>query len=209
MCLCAYMSSPEGLSLGPTSVRSGSLPLCWAVRVEQWQAYEKTREGGGAKASVNQRRHRMLHSKHQLGNVQHVCSICTACCLCGWTEQRANQMCYLYGVKARLLGKCEKFVFDLESHFHAVALDDFVLVAWFRGFWRMREGSRGRSEPTEQDNISRCYTWWLCSCFANSWVPPGTLSATLLYCFANDCFFSFLRPLDSKWVSHTVNTKQM
>lgn len=68
----------------------------------------------------------MLHSKHQLGNVQRVCSICTACCLCGWTEQRANQMCYLYGVKARLLGKCEKFVVDLESHFHAVALDDFL-----------------------------------------------------------------------------------
>lgn len=28
-----------------------------------------------------------------------------AACLCGWTEQRANQMCYLYGMKVRLLAE--------------------------------------------------------------------------------------------------------
>lgn len=32
-----------------------------------------------------------------------MCAAHTACCLRGWTEQRANQMCYLYGVKAGLL----------------------------------------------------------------------------------------------------------
>lgn len=36
-------------------------------------------------------------------NIQPVCSIYAACYVRGWTMQRANQMCYLYGVKVRHL----------------------------------------------------------------------------------------------------------
>lgn len=51
------------------------------------------------------RRGRKVAFKASARNVERVCSIYAAHCLCGWTEQRANQMCYVYGVKARLLSE--------------------------------------------------------------------------------------------------------
>lgn len=49
VCVCVLCVLSWDPSLEPTSVRSGSVPLCWAVTVERWQVYEMQRDGGGAK----------------------------------------------------------------------------------------------------------------------------------------------------------------
>ena len=88
---------------GPfTSVRSGSTPLCWAVTVERWQVYERQRDGGGAKGLRESEAASEFFWKQ--GTYRRIYTP-RACCLRGWTERWANQMCYLYGVKARLLAE--------------------------------------------------------------------------------------------------------
>lgn len=115
---CKHCKLSWGPSLGPNSVKSGSISLCWAVRVMQWQAHDKYREGGEAKAYESEA---ALHIafKTSVRHIQRMWCIYPACCLCGWTEQQANQMCYLYGVKPRLCMEYVRNLFDLEFHFDA------------------------------------------------------------------------------------------
>lgn len=78
-CLCAHakLSWGWGLQVGPSDVRSGSVPQRRAARARRRQAYEKEekKEGGGAAASGNQGRHRTSRLKHGL----ETCGAYTTC----------------------------------------------------------------------------------------------------------------------------------
>ena len=95
-CVCVYVSSgsPGDLHLSPLVWEVGQShgTECWKSKSEQ--------EGGGLCESLA-----ALHETVEAWtrNAQRVCHMYAVCCLCGWTEQRANQMCYVYRVKAWLL----------------------------------------------------------------------------------------------------------
>lgn len=80
-------------------------------------------------------------------NIQRARSIYTACCLRGWTEQRANQMCYLYGVKARLLTEYVRNPsLTLNVTFMLLHLMTSHMWSDLDVFWRTSQGAEG--EPT-------------------------------------------------------------
>lgn len=54
--------------------------------------------------------------KASVRNIQRVCSIYAVWCLCGWIEQRANQMCYVYWVKAWMLTEYVRNLSLTSSH---------------------------------------------------------------------------------------------
>lgn len=170
VCVCVHCKLSWGPSLGP-SVKSGSIPLCWAVRVMQWQAHDKYREGGEAKAYESEA---ALHIafKTSVRHIQRMWCIYPACCLCGRTEQQANQMCYLYGVKPRL---CMEYVRNLSLTLNFTLMLSCstwqLLVVWFRGIQRTSEGGKGRTNPEDNTIIRGKYEALKDNSLSNSWGP--------------------------------------
>lgn len=158
------------------------------------------------KASVNQRQHRMLHSKHQLENIQGVRSIYTACCLCGWTEQRANQMCYLYGVKARLL---TEYVRNLSLTLNLTFMPPRHLMMSYlwsdlQAFEGHVKGAEGRMNPHEHTVMYQGEIYYDATeddCLAALPIHDEYPHNIKFYTPVAKCVpfvFSFLRSLDSK-----------
>lgn len=134
-----------------------------------------------------------------------------ACCLCGRTEQQANQMCYLYGVKPRL---CMEYVRNLSLTLNFTLMLSCstwqLLVVWFRGIRRTSEGGKGRTNPEDNTIIRGKYEALKDDSLSNSWGTPRQHyrlhSFTILQ---NVWLFLFVRSMDSDWLSDSVNNKQI